>query len=340
MSQLSKKIIQWQRKFGRNNLPWQINVTPYKVWISEIMLQQTQVKTVIPYFEKFMTRFPNIDSLADSTEDEVLSYWSGLGYYSRGRNILRSAKIIREKFNSSMPSDLDSLESLPGIGKSTAGAIRSLGFKKNAAILDGNAKRVLIRYFKVEEAVNSTKTLKKLWQIAEEQSPIKDCDVYTQAIMDVGSLLCKRTNPLCDQCPLEHDCQAKQDGIEGLLPKKLPKKNKQRRYVYWAFIKNDKGEVLLENRTSKGVWEGLWSFPEFQKKIERQDFLKRFKPICKLTDKETTLKHSFSHYDIDINIITLKVISTKIKENDKAWFNSKDIIKIGIPAPVNKILKK
>ena len=340
MSQLSKKIIQWQRKFGRNNLPWQINVTPYKVWISEIMLQQTQVKTVIPYFEKFMTRFPNIDSLADSTEDEVLSYWSGLGYYSRGRNILKSAKIIREKFNSSMPSDIDSLESLPGIGKSTAGAIRSLGFKKNAAILDGNAKRVLIRYFKVEEAVNSTKTLKKLWQIAEEQLPIKDCDVYTQAIMDVGSLLCKRTNPLCDQCPLEHDCQAKQDGIEGLLPKKLAKKDKQKRYVYWAYIKNDKGEVLLENRTSKGVWEGLWSFPEFQKKRERQDFLKRFKPSCKLIDKETTLKHSFSHFDLDINIVTLMVRSTKIKENDKAWFNSKDIIKVGIPAPVNKILKR
>ena len=339
MSQLSKKIIKWQRKFGRNNLPWQINVNPYKVWISEIMLQQTQVKTVIPYFEKFMNRYPNIESLADSTEDEVLSYWSGLGYYSRGRNILKSAKIIREKFNSSMPSDLDSLESLPGIGKSTAGAIRSLGFKKHAAILDGNAKRVLIRYFKVEEAVNSTKTLKKLWQIAEEQLPKKDCDVYTQAIMDVGSLLCKRTNPLCDQCPLEHDCQAKQDGIEGLLPKKSPKKDKPKKYVYWAYIKNDKGEVLLENRTTNGVWEGLWSFPEFQKKREAK-FSKRFKPSCKLIDKETTLKHSFSHYDLNINIVTLEVSSNQIKENDKAWFNSKDIINVGIPAPVNKILNK
>ena len=338
MSQLSKKIIKWQRKFGRNNLPWQINTNPYKVWISEIMLQQTQVKTVIPYFEKFMNRYPNIESLADSTEDEVLSYWSGLGYYSRGRNVLKSAKIIKKEFNSSMPSDSDSLESLPGIGKSTAGAILSLGFKKRAAILDGNAKRVLVRYFKVEEVIDSNRTVKKLWQIAEEQLPKKDNDVYTQAIMDVGSLLCKRTNPLCVQCPLENDCLAKKDGVEGLLPKKSPKKVKPKRSVYWAYIKNDKGEVLLENRTKNGVWEGLWAFPEFQKKRDRQNFLERFQTSCKLTDKETTFSHSFSHYDLNINIVTLEVRSNQIKENDKAWFNSKDIINVGIPAPINKIL--
>ena len=156
MSQLSKKIIKWQRKFGRNNLPWQINTNPYKVWISEIMLQQTQVKTVIPYFEKFMNRYPNIESLADSTEDEVLSYWSGLGYYSRGRNVLKSAKIIKKEFNSSMPSDSDSLESLPGIGKSTAGAILSLGFKKRAAILDGNEKLIHLSHRPAEMFLPAT----------------------------------------------------------------------------------------------------------------------------------------------------------------------------------------
>ncbi len=340
MSQLSKKIIKWHKEYGRKNLPWQRDTNPYKVWISEIMLQQTQVNTVIPYYQRFIERFPDIEALANSTEEEVLSYWSGLGYYSRGRNIFKSARLLKEQFNCSMPSSLELLESLPGVGRSTAGAIRSLGFKKQAAILDGNAKRLLVRYFCIEETIDSSKTINKLWEIAEAQVPAKDCNVYTQAIMDVGSLICKRTNPQCEECPLEDDCLSKQQGMQTLLPNKSPKKRKPLKKVYWMLIQNEREEILLENRNTKGIWEGLWSFPEFKKKAERQDYIKSLKKDYELIEKDMKLKHSFSHYDLDIDLMSLKVSKMHNLENNKAWFGTRDIMKVGIPAPVSKILKK
>ena len=194
MSSLSNHLINWHKQSGRKNLPWQIKTNPYKIWISEIMLQQTQVKTVIPYFVKFMARFPDIDSLANAEEDEVLSYWSGLGYYSRGRNLLKSAKILQKEFSSVMPDTSEQLQLLPGIGKSTAGAILSLGFKIKAPILDGNAKRVLVRYYNINDPVDLASTVNKLWKIAETNLPEKECDVYTQAIMDVGALTVSYTH--------------------------------------------------------------------------------------------------------------------------------------------------
>ena len=257
MSELSKKLIKWHKKSGRKDLPWQVETDPYKVWISEVMLQQTQVKTVIPYYLRFIDRFPDIHSLSKSNENEVLSYWSGLGYYSRGRNLLKTAKILQDDFNSIMPQCSEKLESLPGIGKSTAGAILSLGFKLKAPILDGNAKRLLVRYFKVEEPIDSYKTIKNLWEIASENLPLKECDIYTQAIMDVGSLICKRKSPDCENCPLNKTCLSFKEGIQDLLPLKSPSKNKPRKQLYWLLLQNKEGEVLLENRTSKGVWKGL-----------------------------------------------------------------------------------
>ena len=191
MSSLSNDLINWHKQSGRKNLPWQVKTNPYKVWISEIMLQQTQVKTVIPFFLKFVERYPNINSLANSDEDEVLSYWSGLGYYSRGRNLLKSAKILKKDFNSVMPDTSEELQLLPGIGKSTAGAILSLGFGIKAPILDGNAKRVLVRYYNINDPVDLTSTVNQLWEIAENNLPENECDVYTQAIMDVGALIQK-----------------------------------------------------------------------------------------------------------------------------------------------------
>ena len=190
--------------------------------------------------------FQILEALANSTQEEVLSYWSGLGYYSRGRNIFKSARLLKEQFNCSMPSSLELLESLPGVGRSTAGAICSLGFKKQAAILDGNAKRLLVRYFCIEETIDSSKTINNLWEIAEAQVPAKDCNVYTQAIMDVGSLICKRTNPQCEECPLEDDCLSKQQGIQTLLPNRSPKKRKPLKKVYWMLIRNERERSCLK----------------------------------------------------------------------------------------------
>ena len=208
MESFSDKLIKWHKKSGRKNLPWQIDKSPYKVWISEIMLQQTQVTTVIPYFERFIKRFPNISTLAEANQDDVLSLWSGLGYYARARNIYKTAIILKSDFNSLLPSSLDQLIDLPGIGRSTAGAILSLGFNQKAPILDGNVKRVITRYRNIEEDITKNKTLNYLWDIVEELQPEKDFSIYTQSIMDLGAIICKRKTPLCRKCPLSKNCLA------------------------------------------------------------------------------------------------------------------------------------
>ncbi len=209
MKSFSDKLIKWHKRSGRKNLPWQIDKSPYKVWISEIMLQQTQVTTVIPYFERFIKRFPNISTLAEADQDDVLSLWSGLGYYARARNIYKTAIILKSDFNSLLPSSLNQLIDLPGIGRSTAGAILSLGFNQKAPILDGNVKRVITRFRNIEEDITKNKTLNYLWDIADKLQPEKNFSIYTQSIMDLGAIICKRKTPLCGECPLSEDCLAK-----------------------------------------------------------------------------------------------------------------------------------
>ena len=339
MSVLSSNLIRWHKKSGRKDLPWQIDTTPYKVWISEVMLQQTQVQTVIPYFLKFMHKFPNIDSLANSNENEVLSYWSGLGYYSRGRNLFKAAQIIQKDYGSNMPRQLDELESLPGIGRSTAGAICSLGFKLKAPILDGNAKRVLVRYFKIEDSIDLTKTVTELWKIAENNLPNKDCDIYTQAIMDVGSLICKRRNPDCHLCPLRKKCIAFKDSIQNNLPNKPPKKAKPIKKLYWLILRNRNGELLLENRSSKGVWEGLWTFIGFKESHSRKEYLEKLPKDFKVLEEGIKTQHVFTHYKLDIDTISIELNKDfKNLDNNKAWFNSDELTNIGLPAPVSKFL--
>ena len=340
MSELSKKLIKWHKKSGRKDLPWQVETDPYKVWISEVMLQQTQVQTVIPYYLRFIDRFPDIHSLSKSNENEVLSYWSGLGYYSRGRNLLKTAKILQDDFDSIMPQCSEKLESLPGIGKSTAGAILSLGFKLKAPILDGNAKRLLVRYFKVEEPIDSAKTMKNLWKIASENLPLKECDIYTQAIMDVGSLICKRKSPDCENCPLNKTCLSFKEGIQDLLPLKSPSKNKPSKQLYWLLLQNKEGEVLLENRTSKGVWKGLWTFLSFEKIELREEFIKRLPKGYEFIEQDLKLKHTFTHYKLDIDTTLVRLNEDfQNQDNNKVWFNNKELSEIGLPMPVTKILK-
>ena len=341
MSVLSTNLIKWHKQFGRKDLPWQIETNPYKVWISEVMLQQTQVQTVIPYFLKFMTRFPNIDSLANSNEDEVLSYWSGLGYYSRGRNLLKAAKILKTDFGSVMPMSSEQLQLLPGIGKSTAGAILSLGFKVKAPILDGNAKRVLVRYFLIKDSIDLTGTSKKLWELAEDNLPDKQCDIYTQAIMDVGALICKRANPECSECPLNDNCLASKNNQQKSLPNRSPKKVKPVKNVYWLILQNKAGAILLENRNTKAVWEGLWAFLEFGMADERQEYLDNLSRSYEVTGKDSKLKHTFTHYKLDINLLFIKIKgNVQNFDNNKIWFNREELKSVGLPSPVSKILKE
>ncbi len=343
MSMFSKRLLKWHKKEGRKDLPWQQDISPYKVWISEIMLQQTQVSTAIPYFLEFIQRFPNIDTLANSSEDEVLSYWSGLGYYTRARNIFKSAKLIKSEFKSKIPDSIEELVSLPGIGRSTAGAIRSIGYGLKAPILDGNVKRVLSRYFKIEEDLSKSSAQKKLWFLAEELLPKSNFNIYSQAIMDLGAIVCKKKKPHCSLCPHSESCLSNKHGITELIPLKVKKKEKPRRNLYWLVAIDQKGRFALQQKNQKGVWEGLWTFLEFEETGLRDDYSKNLIKESKLISKEKLkIKHNFSHYNLDIDSLILKFESESSKKlvNNQTWFNVSDLKSIGTPAPVSKIIEK
>ena len=343
MSVFSKRLLKWHKKEGRKDLPWQQDITPYKVWISEIMLQQTQVSTVKPYFLEFIQRFPEIDALANSSEDEVLSYWSGLGYYTRARNILKSAKLIKSEFKSKIPESIEELISLPGIGRSTAGAIRSIGFGLKAPILDGNVKRVLSRYFKIEGDLNKSSTQKELWQLVEELLPKSHFNIYSQAIMDLGAIVCKKKNPNCSSCPQNKDCLAYKHGLTELIPVKVKKKEKPRKNLYWLVTIDHEGRFALQQKNQTGVWEGLWTFLEFEENGLREDYCKDLmKESNLISEEKIKIKHSFSHYNLDIDSLILRLGSDSSKKlrNNQMWFNVNDLKSVGTPAPVSKIIEK
>ena len=343
MSSFSKRLIKWHKKSGRKDLPWQINKTPYKVWISEIMLQQTQVNTAIPYFNRFIERFPDIESLAVSSDDEVLSYWSGLGYYARARNILKTSKILNEEYFSAMPESLEALKSLPGIGKSTAGAIMSLGFKKKAAILDGNVKRVLARYQRVEGDIKKASILKELWRISEDLLPKKDHSTYTQSIMDLGATVCHRKDPSCKTCPVKKQCKARKFGEMHLFPNKGEVKIKPTKEVYWLLPIDKYGNVYLEKRENSGLWGGLWTFIEAKNQNElKKKYLKRFEGEDFLFKEFSKIEHHFSHYKLKASILTTQIENKEestIKERSM-WIGSDQVQSIGVPAPIKKIIKE
>ena len=252
MKKFSTRLILWHETNGRKDLPWQKRSTPYKVWISEIMLQQTQVSTVTPYFKTFIKEFPNVRKLAETNLDQILSLWSGLGYYARARNIHEAAKIINTKHKGKVPSSLTELISLPGIGKSTAGAILALGYKKKAAILDGNVKRVLSRHCKIKGDLSSSATIKNLWQMSEQFLPEDQIDTYTQAIMDLGATVCTKSKPACLLCPVNQDCQALKQDLVEVLPTKSKVKAKQIKKVFWLIPQGPEGDLLLEIQLKVG----------------------------------------------------------------------------------------
>jgi len=308
-------------------LPWQENPTPYRVWISEIMLQQTQVTTVIGYYDRFMKSFPTIKSLATATEDAVLSHWSGLGYYARARNIHKTAKIIHEKHKGKFPCTVEALSELPGIGESTAGAIISFSLQLKAVILDGNVKRVLARYFAIDKPVNQKDVITEMWGLAEKLTPEKKAANYNQAIMDLGATLCTRTKPRCNDCPFIADCVAYKNNQPTFYPVKTVKKARPVKKIKMFIIENKQGEILLLKRTSKGIWGGLWSFPECENDLPKLKFIEEL-PI---------ITHQFTHFTLIISPVRFS-ISKKIASTDLFWYTLNTDLPGGVAAPVTKIL--
>jgi len=346
MDDFSKRLIAWFDDHGRKDLPWQSNPTAYRVWISEIMLQQTQVTTVIPYFLQFMQSFPTLGQLADAPVDAVLHEWSGLGYYARARNLHQTAIIIRDRYDGQFPMQMEAVVELPGIGRSTAGAILALVGRQKHPILDGNAKRVLARYHAVAGWPGSTPVAKALWAYAETHLPEERIDDYTQAIMDLGATLCTRTKPRCESCPLHAACEAHALGRETDYPGKRAKKAKPLKTTHMLLV-CDAGSLYLERRPPSGIWGGLWSLPE----LDRLDEQGAIADWCERTLGATamevehwgTVRHSFSHYDLDIKplAVQLKSGSGKVADTDSAlWYTLANPPGIGLAAPVKALIER
>lgn len=336
--QFSKQLLKWYEKYGRHDLPWQQNPTAYRVWISEIMLQQTQVTTVIPYYARFMQRFPTIKALALASEDDVLSHWSGLGYYARARNIYKTAKIIHEQHHGHFPTTVEAMSELPGIGKSTAGAIISFSMQKKAVILDGNVKRVLARYFAIEEPINQKNTIDNLWTLAEKLTPEKNAHQYNQAIMDLGATLCTRSKPRCDNCPFTKTCQAHQQNKSTFYPVKIGKKARPTKQARMLIIFNQQQEILLLKRPSTGIWGGLWSFPEQELSRDYSAFQSQ---KLKYIDELEKMTHHFTHFTLEIfpMLVSLSQSAAKKLDTDNAiWYKLGTPLPGGIATPVTKIL--
>ncbi|NNF51369.1 MAG: A/G-specific adenine glycosylase [Gammaproteobacteria bacterium] len=335
------KLLAWFAVHGRHDLPWQRSPNPYRVWISEIMLQQTQVETVRPYFERWMARFPDVDSLAGAGVDEVLHLWSGLGYYARARNLHRAAHIIRDEPGGRFPQTLDAVMALPGIGRSTAGAILALSMNQRHAILDGNVKRVLSRFHAVGGWPGKKTVENELWSLAELHTPTHDVAAYTQAIMDLGATLCTRTRPRCEACPLRADCLARQAGTQAAFPARRPKKARPLKATVMAIFLDGDGKVLLHKRPPSGIWGGLWSLPEFSTAADLREHLETSGIVDPQMETWPVMAHGFTHYQLAITptVVRLQTLSDKIAD-DRAvrWIDPSAPPAMGLAAPVSKLL--
>lgn len=305
---IAGRLIRWHARHGRRNLPWQSDPTPYRVWVSEIMLQQTRVSVVIGYYERFMARFPGLVALADAPLDDVLGLWTGLGYYSRARNLHRAAALVRDRHGGTMPRDLDALVSLPGIGRSTAGAILALSHGDRHPILDGNVKRVLCRYHGVAGWPGEGRVERVLWALAERHTPHEGIAAYTQAIMDLGATLCVRSRPLCSICPIETDCVARREGAQAEYPAPRPRRAVPRRETAFLVLRDPAGALLLERRPPVGIWGGLWCFPECDPAADFEAVCRaRFdvRPIA--VTALAPIAHGFTHFKLDVYPILVEV---------------------------------
>ena len=335
-------LVAWHQRHGRHDLPWQRDPTPYRVWVSEIMLQQTQVATVIGYFDRFMARFPDLRTLAAAPRDEVLHLWSGLGYYSRARNLHRTAQLVAADCGGELPADAAALATFPGIGRSTAAAIRALSAGERAVILDGNVRRVLARVFSVTGFTTQRAVEKRLWDLAEACTPRLDVAAYTQAIMDLGATICVRRRPLCAVCPLAAACGARRSGRQHEIPAPRPRAMRRTRAVVMLLAQLHDGSVLLERRAERGVWGGLWCPPQFPSAAAA-----RLYASTRLQDAEvepqarTIVRHAFTHFELEISPLLARCVGwSGVMDGPPAlWYNPSAPERLGLPAPVTALIQ-
>jgi A/G-specific adenine glycosylase len=337
---IAARLLDWHSRSGRHDLPWQQNRTAYRVWVSEIMLQQTQVATVIPYFERFIARFPDVRALADAPLDEVLHLWTGLGYYARARNLHRAARVIRDQHGGDFPIDFELVVELPGIGRSTAGAILAQAHGARHAILDGNVKRVLSRHYGIDAPPDEAATLALLWQRAEENTPAAHLATYTQAIMDLGATLCARSNPRCADCPIAADCVARIESRQHQLPARKKRHATRRRRRAVMLVARHASRVLLVQRPPSGVWGGLWCLPEFETETAAELFASN--QLAQTAPGSAALpdiEHSFTHFDLVITPLLVRCTGAqRVNETTELWYDLVQPARVGLPAPIKALL--
>ncbi|WP_444899526.1 A/G-specific adenine glycosylase [Microbulbifer sp. VAAC004] len=342
--QFQNAVLKWFDKHGRKDLPWQQNINPYRVWVSEIMLQQTQVSAVIPYFERFMQSFPTLESLANAPLDKVLAHWSGLGYYARARNLHRCAQTVLQEHGGEFPQDVEALTELSGIGRSTAGAIASISMGLRAPILDGNVKRVLARFHAVEGWPGKSAVANQLWELAETYTPDKRVNDYTQVMMDLGATLCTRSKPRCEECPLKKSCVAHAQGNPQDYPGKKPRKEKPVRSATLLLLEYQ-GEIYLEQRPASGIWGGLWCPPQAE---DAKAWLKQQRWRASEIHTLPLLRHTFTHFHLDITPLWVQLdkVPAQVAESGAGWYKLRQLNRaraaqeLGLPAPIVKLAKQ
>ncbi|ACR67514.1 A/G-specific adenine glycosylase [Edwardsiella ictaluri] len=339
--QFAHAVLAWYARFGRKTLPWQHPKTPYRVWLSEVMLQQTQVATVLPYFQRFTQRFPDVQTLASAPLDEVLHLWTGLGYYARARNLHKAAQLIVSRHHGEFPHDFEQVAALPGIGRSTAGAILSLSLGQHHPILDGNVKRVLARCYAVPGWPGRKDVETRLWQLSGEVTPADGVSQFNQAMMDLGALVCTRSRPKCELCPLNAGCLAYADGNWADFPGKKPRQTLPERQAYLLLLQH--GEtVWLQQRPASGLWGGLFCFPQYDSEAALHTRLRHLGQDPTAAQTLTAFRHTFSHFHLDIIPVwsTYTTASACMDEGDGLWYNLAQPPSVGLAAPTERLLQQ
>ncbi|PNS07654.1 mutY: A/G-specific adenine glycosylase [Lysobacter silvestris] len=335
------RLLTWFDAHGRHDLPWQHPRTPYRVWLSEIMLQQTQVSVVIPYFQRFVAALPDLPALAAAPRDQVLALWSGLGYYARARNLHTAAQRCVELHDGDLPHDFDALLALPGIGRSTAGAILAQAWDDRFAILDGNVKRLFARFHGIEGWPGTPIIEKQLWELANAHLPHSRLADFTQAQMDLGATLCTRANPDCTRCPLHEDCVAFASDRTATLPTRRPGKTKPERETHVVWMEDRDGRILLQRRPPTGVWASLWALPQFDTSADRDDWLASQGCIASSTELDA-IEHVFTHFRLHIHPLRARLSTARMRvsdNDDQRWATRDDLATLGIPAPIRRLLE-
>lgn len=346
----AQRVVRWQLAHGRHHLPWQNTKDPYRIWLSEIMLQQTQVATVLGYYQRFLERFPTVTALAAASQEEVMPYWAGLGYYARARNLHKCAQTIQQQYNGEFPRSSALLAELPGIGPSTAAAIAAFAYGERAPIMDGNVKRVFCRYFGIYGLTHLRATEKQLWSLAHKALKAAPTDLnmaaYTQGQMDLGAQVCTRGQPNCTVCPLQEGCYALSHNVQTELPTPKPRKSMPERNCHMLILQQG-NKVLMEQRPDSGIWGGLLSLPQFEEKTQLQQFIQQ-QGINSLNSahKMAELSHVFSHFKLHITPWWLQKTTSTLHESSQAyistsqqWLALTDIHQAALPAPILKLLQ-